>query len=485
MAFQSRVIRCAIHRRSLLGLLVILAGCMTGSPQSPTTARHMFDLPAPLGATGKYETKRPIDRPAPPKETVKTPPRGSLTLPLEKESAPAGADSEAPPTRIKPALPKDPFPSVESGPSLESLPTIEPEDVTVSRPLELSISAPARRQLGGVATYRVALRNSGDRPQEDLVIHCQFDDALVFAGSKQREVLHRVASLPAGESKELALSLTSSRIGSHCCQFVVTRRDGQKEVEIASRQVCVDFVTRHVEIDLVGPTQRTEGSRAEFSITLANNSEKTIENVEAVVSYDKALVPREASAEAERRAGNLVWRLGALHAMEKVQLQVEFECRTQAHRACVAVDVKGANLAGEREEACLEIIPITGTLDLRVSDRTDPLETGKTGVYDVTVQNIGLQVARRIVVEGTIPENFEFRSATVRNGEKRISLPSTVEGNKVLFEAVDILEPNARLVYTIEVDALRAGPAEFRASLTSALGRTAVTTSEPTTVVDP
>jgi hypothetical protein len=224
----------------------------------------------------------------------------------------------------------------------------------------------------------------------------QFDDALVFSGSDRREVVQGIERLPAGESKDMALSLTSDKTGSHCCWFMVTREEAGSDVEMVSRQVCVEFVTRHVEIDVVGPTQRTEGSRAEFNITLANNSLKNINDTQVVVAYDKALMPREASAEAEKKSGTLVWNLGVLRPMEKVQLQVEFECQRQAHRACVFVDVKGANLNGEREEACLEIVPVPGTLDLRVGDRDDPLETGRNGVYEATVQNIGLQPARGI-----------------------------------------------------------------------------------------
>src|SRR4029077_20711972 len=112
-------------------------------------------------------------------------------------------------------------------------------------------------------------------------------------------------------------------------------------------QVCVDFVTRHVEIEIVGPTQRTEGSRAEFNITLSNSSLKTIADARAIVSVDKALIPKEASAGAEQKSGSLTWRLGSLAPLEKVQLQLEFECRSQAHRACVSVEVKNGNLSGD------------------------------------------------------------------------------------------------------------------------------------------
>ncbi|MGE5191738.1 MAG: hypothetical protein ACM3U2_04505, partial [Deltaproteobacteria bacterium] len=386
--------------------------------------------------------------------------------------------------RPSPDLSKEFFPRPGHGPAVESIPRIEPKDVTAARPLELTVTAPTRRAPGGTATYRVTLRNAGDRPQEGLVVHCRFDDALIFSGSDRREVVQRIDRLPAGESKELALSLTSDQIGSHCCRFVVTRDDGGNEVELASRQVCVEFVTRHVEIEIVGPAKRTEGSRAEFNITLNSNSVRKINDAQIVVSFDKALVPREASAEAEKKSGGLIWRLGALQPLEKVQLQVEFECRAQAHRACVFVDVKGANLSGEHEEACLEIVPVPGTLDLRVSDRDDPLETGKTGAYDVSVQNIGLQPARRVAVEAALPENVKFQSATVRSGDTTLNLKFAVDGRRVIFDPVEQLQPNARLVYTFEVEALRAGLAEFRASLTSSLGRTAVIVSEPTSIVE-
>src|SRR5207237_10054490 len=113
-----------------------------------------------------------------------------------------------------------------------------------------------------------------------------------------------VASLPPRESSELALSLTGTTAGLHCCRVVVTRRDAEKEIELASRKVCVDFVTRRVEIDVVAPTQRTEGSRAEFNIALSNRSLKTIHDVHAIVSFDKALFPKEASAEAAQSAGS-------------------------------------------------------------------------------------------------------------------------------------------------------------------------------------
>lgn len=450
-------------------LAVALAGCMTTSPQPRMSAKRPIDLPAPSGSR-EYAARRPSPI-VPPSEDASARKKQSESVPSTRTEEPAAIGDEP-----RTAAPRIPLPSV---------PKIEPDDVTAGEPLEMTVSAPARKQVGGTATYRIALRNSSDHAEEGLCIRCKFDDELNFSGSEKREVLQRVERLTPGESRELALSLSSEIVGSHCCWFVLARSDDREESEVISRQVCVDFITRQVEIDVVGPTQRTEGSRAEFNIIFSNRSLRTIGDVEAVVSFDKALVPKEASAGAENTAGHLVWRLGALKPLEKVQLQVEFDCRTRANRACVSVEVKGKDLSNELEEACLEIIPVPGTLDLQVGDRDDPLEVGKTGAYEATVHNIGLQPARGIIIEAAIPESVKLRQAHVRDGERVLAVKYREENGKVVFDAVDALGPGARVTFTFEVEALRPGHAEFSARLTSGLSQTPVTAAETTVIVEP
>jgi hypothetical protein len=479
--------RSPIYRFPVIWLTGVLAGCMSMSPPPRATTWRPGAVPAPLGTHDGYEVRRPVPPAARREPPAKPLPGEALSLPRGKvgDLAESDVDELPDPVGVPSEGGVETAPRPERGPSIDLAPRIEPDEVTLEQPIDLAVVAPGRRQVGGTVTYRVTLRSTSDRPFDELIIRCRFGDDLVFSGTDRREVLQRVAHLSPGEAKQIALSLTSKKTGSHCCRFSVARLEGGQEIELASRDVCVEFVTRHVEIDLFGPIQRTEGSRAEFNLTLSNLSQTTVNDVQAMVAYDRALVVKEASAEALQRIGQLAWRLGALGPMEKVQLQVEFECRVPAHRACIRVEVRGADVAAEHEEACVEIVPVPGTLDLRVSDRDDPLETGRRGAYEVTVQNIGLQAARRLVLEAAIPENIVVRSAVVRVSQQPLALKYLTEPGRLLFDPVDELAPNARLVYTFEVEALRPGPAEFRASLTSALSSTAVTVSEPTTVVDP
>ena len=475
---HARLVSLGSSRRliggSLFCLTVLLAGCMNPGANWPMSgARRPIELPAPLGAQEHVGVARGA---APHNSNESTANNGDRPDPQSPEIESAEVDE----------LPGPVFPgSVPARPDIDTVPKIEPLDVSPGEPLELTVAAPSRRPVGGDATYRVTLRNASDQPLEGLVVHCRFDDGLFLAGIEDRDVRQRLERLAPGQTKEMAVTLTGSAPGSHLCSFVVTRSRGDQEVELLSRQVAVDFVTRTIEIDVVGPVQRTEGSRAEFNITLMNRSTRTISDVQATIAFDKALAPKEASAEAVQNPGNLVWRLGTLEPSDSVQLQVEFECRSRAHRACVSVEVRGANLTPEQDETCLEIVPVPGTLDLQIADRGDPYDVGKTGTYELTVQNIGLQLARRVVLEAVIPENLKFLSAIVRAGEQEIRLKSTVQGAKIVFDPMTELEPNGRLVYIIEVEAIRPGTGELRASLSSSLSGTPVTSSEPTVVTEP
>jgi hypothetical protein len=447
-----------------LGGVVLFAGCMS-LPSSSHSAWHTLDPQAPLGAQPPVQVQR--------LPSVTTGPADS-TPPAELPSQPRDT------ARIQPEAGTTPLPR---------FPALKLDEASPAAELELTVDAPRRKQVGSQATYRVTIRNSSDHPVSNVSVECRFDEPLEFTGSDKHRVVQRFEQLLPGEVKELALSLLSNEIGAHCCRFAVSTGEGDSAGAgagaRAEKSVCVEFVSRQLQIDLLGPARRTEGSRAEFTFTLTNHSARTLTDVKALLSYDQALVPREASAGRETRPGNLTWDLGTLQPMESIQLQVDFECRSLARRACVALEVQSAQVSSEQEEACVEIIPVAGTLDLRLTDRDDPLELGKSGLYEVTVHNIGLQPAREIALEATIPPQLKVVSAKVRQGDTELRTASRQEAGRLIFEAVGELAADDRLIYLIEVEAIGSGAAELRVRLTSSLTSVPVTTAEPTMIAEP
>src|SRR5258708_31219699 len=200
--------RSSIYGFPVVWLAVVLAGCMSMSPPPRATTWRPDAAPAPLGAQDPYHVRRPVPQAARRDTPARPLPGEALPLPKVKDHDFAESDpDELPePVRVPSERGIETAPRADGGPSIELLPTIEPDDVTAEQPLELTVVAPGRRQVRGSATYRVTLRNASDRPFEELVVHCRFGDDLAFSGTDRREVLQRIARLSPAEAKHTALS---------------------------------------------------------------------------------------------------------------------------------------------------------------------------------------------------------------------------------------------------------------------------------------
>lgn len=437
---------------------VLLGGCLSLNSPSRTAWRGL-DPQAPLGAQGP----------------IVTPPAPTLTLkPDRTTTAPAEPYELNEPTRIVPR---------EGGTGSPRIPRIEIDDLLAEGEIELAIDAPRRKQVGSHVTYRISIRNGTEQTVDDVLLRCQFDEPLTFSEAGQRSVTQRFPRLLPGESKDLSLSLYSSEVGSPCCRFSATTGSGTSLKERASKTVCVEFVDRQLGVELLGPTQRCEGSRAEYHLAITNYSAKPLTDLRAQLAHDQALQVQVAGAGAKSDSGRVVWDLGTLAAMETVTVPVEFLCRSLARRASVSVEVQTAELAPESDEAFLEIVPVPGTLELSVSDRHDPLDVGTQQIYEVTIHNIGLQPARRLELVALLPPQLKFLGARLREGGSESAVAAEQDEQRLVFETVQDLPADGTLTYLIEVEAVSAGTIEFRVSLTSALTSVPVSTAEPTTII--
>ena len=478
-----------VRRFSPVWATLLFAGCMTLAPRSQDSL-PFEDAGAELGTP--VETRREVH--SLPRTDAGGGPAGTA-LPGPVAGAVQPPALPLPPTNSGPRGivgmdPEDGTPDPLSIPAPIRKRQAEPDATSplpagVQRRLDLTVQAPARKQVDSNVTYRLTVQNRGDDPAEEVSVHCEFDQPLIFSGSSDREVLNRIGRMLPNETRELALSLMSHKTGTHCSRFTVRFKDQEQEVEALWKSVCVEFVPRQLEISVQGPSQRTVGSRAEFNLFVSNRSKAPLSDVRVAVAFDAALIPKEATAGAEQKPRSLAWNLETLQPAEGVQLQIEFECQIPARRACLTVEAGAKELSGDQAERCVEIVPIPGVLDLRVSDRVDPIEVGKRADYEVSVQNIGLQVVRKVRLETEAPSQLKALSAKVVQDGQPLDLKFERQGQRLIFEPIEQLGPDARVVFLIEVEGLQAGKGEFTATLTSSLSRAAVSVSEPTGVTEP
>ena len=490
---------------------VLLAGCTTASRGSVETFRppvdSSTDFPSESKSTPKAGSNSPWTAQRPPPAQPKLPtqtesqPRKSPWSPLKpilpgaKDSQPSKQLAEdnrtfpksiAPPnSETDPDGPPAPILRDQRFPKFEPAPRIQVDDVASAPQIEFTVQAPPRKPVGTLATFHLAIRNAGDQPVSHIVLRGRFDDALVFPNSERHEVMLPIDEISAGEIREIPLTLFSETIGAHCCWLSVSQQKEGVETEIISKQVCVDYVLRQVDIQIVGPSQRTTGSRAEFDVTLVNTLSRAITDASIVVSYDKALFPKELSTGVDQKPGLLTWRLGSFAAGERIQLQLEFECKTPAHRALLAVELQEGSKTRDSDEASLEIIPIAGTLDLRIKNGFDPAEIGQKGNYEITVENIGLQNAAEIRLDALASSHWRILSAVVRQKDTAVKTQWNQDGNILKFDPINQLSPSERVSYLIEVEAISLGIGEMRASLTSSLSNAPIIAAEPTLIINP
>ncbi len=394
--------------------------------------------------------------------------RGDATyIPPGHATEPTSPSAQAPPPHVE-------------GPSPEAIsgPRIIPQGVSVPATLVLAVNAPARKQVGSDAVFRLTIQNIGDKPADDVVVESEFDEALDFPGRREKKVRQSLGRIVAQESKEIVLTLVSDQVGKHCCRFTLF----SKGKEAVWKSVCVAFLPRQLDIEIVGPSRRTVGSRAEFTFKLINRTSGDLNDIRATVVHDGALTPREATADASKQARSLSWELGTIAAGNGVMLQVEFECGVAAEHATIQLRVSGHDVPDEQSEFWLTVGPIKGILDLQISDAKDPLSLGDVIEYVISTRNRGLQEARDIRLQAQLSANLRIVSAEVLKGDNQLNVDYQVSGHLLRFDSVASLGPDEVLRFTVLAKTLRSGEGTLRASLTHSASTVPVDVTEFSTI---
>ncbi|MAX38302.1 MAG: hypothetical protein CME33_17250 [Gimesia sp.] len=331
-------------------------------------------------------------------------------------------------------------------------------------PLEMTVDVIPKRQLGSGATFYLIIKNTSDRSVRNVLLECEFDAALMFPGRREKKIGQRLGTLQPGESKEISLTLFSDVLGSHCCRFRALA-DGN---ELVWKSVCVEYEKKQLDLSVLGPSSRTIGSRAEYIVKLSNVADVDLNNIQVAVTYDSALIPREASIGSTRETDQLTWSLDTIRVGQGVQLQVEFDCEVAAEHACMRVNVTSPDLPNEQVSACLKVTPAQGVLDVQVRDTKDPITRGEETVYEISIENRGLQPARDIVLQAKIPRMFRVVSVEAHQGNQKLNLRPEVNQDILRVSPVRELPADAFLRYTILVKAIGSGDGEFNVTITSA-----------------
>ena len=184
-------------------------------------------------------------------------------------------------------------------------------------------------------------------------------------------------------------------------------------------------------------------------MTITNVSEDVLHGVQADLTFDDELIPKEATEGAKEGRDNLSWNLGDLQPGEILQLQVEFECERAADVAKFQVKLNSSGGPLLRRETGLQIVPPRGVLDLKLKDSDEPVAIDEEVTYLVTVQNRGFQDARNVQIALAPPPGIKLLDVEVRQDDKPIKLPHESGTKGWTFETIRRFPADSVLQFTI------------------------------------
>ncbi len=331
---------------------------------------------------------------------------------------------------------------------------------SVTQPLELEVVAPESTVVDDSVSLRVTVRNRTPRPAENVTVTVRFNTAWQFTGSEGQSIEEQLGRLEPGAARGLTFSLWAREPGMQTVELVV-RSETHDE---AARTVSIDVQPRIVDMQLVGPVERTVGSRAEYVLTLINVSRQAQPGTHVDIAYDESLVLKEVSAGAERTPGNLTWDLGELLQDERVQVQIEFECAAATDKSCLKVGVSGRDFGAVEKEACLQIAA-RPEVDLQISDAADPIAVDESTTYTIRVANGGSTPRRGVSLHLTPTEQLEVVSVRARSASADLAI-ETVPGSEGWTVTTREELPAAGIfTYEVQVQARAIGVGQFLALL--------------------
>ncbi|WP_235909021.1 DUF7507 domain-containing protein [Roseiconus nitratireducens] len=237
--------------------------------------------------------------------------------------------------------------------------------IDVYRPsLVLSVSPEQERyEVGDAVTYNIDVRNTGDRPLENVQLVATGDSGMLHE-SNERTVRKPKTDGPLqpGAVWPVAVTFIATDPGRRCIDVEATADAGQR----ATSESCVTVINRPVPTPAVtatlnGRAQTSVGATPLFRGVVGNTGQVPLQNVKVVMVYDAQLKPLGAT---EDFLGNVEpgrylvqWTIPRLDPGNSQVLEAQFEAIGTSPRSTVVMTVESDEGARASQRLEFEILP--------------------------------------------------------------------------------------------------------------------------------
>lgn len=352
------------------------------------------------------------------------------------------------------------------------LPTLCTTTDIVRPELKLVKESPDNVAVCDEFTARYVVRNVGTGTERAVRIEDVLPDGLTTVEGGAKKVVLDAGDLPAGKAREFAVRLKAAWPGRFTSAAVAIGTDEEVQSEPATTIVGKP----KLEIAIAGPKSEYINKTGDYQVVVRNTGDAPTRNaVVKLTGTDGAAFVDAAVKGLDRRFTTTAIELGTLKPGDTATIIAAFQGQREGPmRITAAASGACATTATATAETSVVTIP---ALRLEVVDVEDPVRVGNDTAYRITVKNQGTGADTDIRVAAVVPEGLKFVSAEG---------PTTavVEGNKVVFNMVRVLEPGQSATWLLRVTAVRPEDARFQVELTSTSMTKPAVETEPTRVYD-
>jgi uncharacterized repeat protein (TIGR01451 family) len=354
----------------------------------------------------------------------------------------------------------------------------------VTRPrVSVTVAAPEMARAGEEAPFRIKVTNSGTGPAQNMVLRALLSDGLNYR-DQGKELVSKLASLPAGESKDLTLPLTTTRAGLQWCQLTVSAEGSQD----ATAKAAVNVVEPQLKIAQAGPAKCLVRAEPVYEITLANPGTAATDTITVQTQLPDGFVLVQVSdgGVLDQEKGQVNWKLPGLPAGGTKSIGLKLHASAAGDVVLRTEAISGAEeppaAPGAPARPMGRVLQVKADTPIRaegvaavrfdVKGLENPVEVGKDAVYEIRVTNQGTCVCTNVQIMAAMAQDTTFSGGT--HGTIK------AQGQTLVFEPIRTLKVKEEVVYTVRVRGNADGDKRFRVQLTCDQVRTPVVKEEST-----
>ena len=332
--------------------------------------------------------------------------------------------------------------------------------------LEITKTGPETAMLGEMCTYTITVKNTGNSVVKDVKLTDNIPEGLQHSsGSPILEATF--GDMAPGEERTCTVVLKAVKRGKHCNKAVVESSNaGKKEA-----QACTLVQVYDLAITKTGPKERFIGKEAEYTITVKNTGDVTMESLQLVDTAPAATTIVKAES-AETTGSTATWMIKKLEPGKQETRTITLTSTVPGTHQNSATLCSPCGSINASAETLWRGMP---AILLEVVDTDDPLQKDAETIYVIRVTNQGSEEDKNISIKAVFPK--EIIPISVSG-----AMEGTVTGTKVELQPIPVLKPKEMIEMRIRAKGGEPGDGRVKVYLKSDLLATPVVEEESTHV---